>query len=159
MRYTTYGKTGVEVSAVGFGGMRFDQQNRSDEENAEIVRYACSKGINYFDTAPGYGRSEDIFGIAFKDMPGEFLVSTKLNPWTHETAEATREGVLKSLERMGVDKINFFHIWCLRTMADYELAIKPGAQYDGLHETVPRRTRASGPPTDRLRGRLRPSAD
>jgi aryl-alcohol dehydrogenase-like predicted oxidoreductase len=81
MIYNTYGKTGKKVSAVGFGGMRFDE-TKSNAENAELVRYANSKGINYFDTAPGYcsDTSEDIFGEAFKDMPGDFYVSTKGMP-------------------------------------------------------------------------------
>lgn len=132
MRYTEYGKTGVKVSVVGFGGMRFDQKNRSDEQNAEVVRYACGKGINYFDTAPGYGRSEDIFGVAFRDMPGEFIVSTKAMPAADDTAQSAREAVQKSLDRMGVDKINFLHVWCLRKMEHYELAVRPGGMYDGL---------------------------
>jgi predicted aldo/keto reductase-like oxidoreductase len=78
MRYATYGKTGKRVSVIGFGGMRFDT-GLSQDENAELVRYASSKGINYFDTAPGYcgDQSEDIYGLAFQDMPGEFFVSTK----------------------------------------------------------------------------------
>ena len=53
MYYKEYGRTGKKVSAVGFGGMRFDM-SRSIKDNAELVRYANSKGINYFDTAPGY---------------------------------------------------------------------------------------------------------
>jgi aryl-alcohol dehydrogenase-like predicted oxidoreductase len=65
MLYSEYGKTGAKVSAVGFGGMRFDT-SRSNEENAQLLLYAQSKGINFFDTAPGYcnDMSEDIFGIA-----------------------------------------------------------------------------------------------
>ena len=49
MIYKTYGKTGKKVSAVGFGGMRFDQ-SKSIKENAELIRYANSKlnvVINY----------------------------------------------------------------------------------------------------------------
>ncbi len=74
MRYVEYGKTGKKVSVVGFGGMRFDL-NKSNEENAELLKYANAKGINYFDTAPGYckDRSEDIFGIALQDMPKDFM--------------------------------------------------------------------------------------
>ena len=133
MRYTEYGKTGKKVSVVGFGGMRFDQK-RPDKQNAELVRYACSKGINYFDTAPGYGKSEDIFGLAFKDMPGDYWVSTKAMPTRYDTAAGAHEAVKKSLDRMGVPKIHFFHIWCLRKMEHYELAMKPGGLYDGLVE-------------------------
>ena len=67
MIYKPYGNTGKHVSAVGFGGMRFDT-SRSNEENAELVRYACGKGINYFDTAPDYcdDQSEDIYGAGLQ---------------------------------------------------------------------------------------------
>lgn len=133
MIYNTYGKTGKKVSAVGFGGMRFDE-SKTRQENAELVRYANSQGINYFDTAPRYcnDTSEDIYGEAFKDMPGQFYVSTKGMPTELDTAEKAIAAVKKSLQRLGVKKINFYHIWCIRKMDHYELAMKPGGQYDGL---------------------------
>jgi predicted aldo/keto reductase-like oxidoreductase len=137
MKYTRYGKTDKTVSVVGFGGLRFDL-NKTNEENAELVKYAYSKGINYFDTAPGYcdGRSEEIFGVAFREMMKEgktdFYVSTKGRPTVFDTAEKSIEGVKKSLERLGVPKIDFYHIWCIRKMEHYELAMKKGGQYEGL---------------------------
>ncbi|WP_211724915.1 aldo/keto reductase, partial [Klebsiella pneumoniae] len=62
-------KTGKMDSVVGYGGLRFDLE-KSNQENADLVKYAYEKGINYFDTAPGYcdDRSEDIFGLAFRQM-------------------------------------------------------------------------------------------
>ena len=133
MQYSEYGKTGKKVSAVGFGGMRFDT-TLSTEENAELVRYANSQGINYFDTAPGYcnSQSEKIFGEAFKDMPGQYYVSTKGMPQTFDTAKKAREGVKRSMDTMGIDKIDFYHVWCLRKMEHYHLAMKKGGQYEGL---------------------------
>lgn len=133
MIYKTYGKTGKRVSAVGFGGMRFDT-TRPQEENAELLHYAQSKGINYFDTAPGYCQdtSEDIFGLALRDMKGDFFLSTKGNPESVDTAEKAVELLKRSLERLGVDKIDFYHIWCLRKMEHYDLAMRPGGQYEGL---------------------------
>ena len=133
MIYNTYGKTGKKVSAVGFGGMRFDE-TKSRQENAELIRYANSKGINYFDTAPGYcsDTSEDIFGEAFKNMPGDFYVSTKGMPTKFDTAEKAISAVKKSIKRLGVKKIDFYHIWCIRKADHYELAMKPGGQYEGL---------------------------
>ena len=133
MQYSEYGRSGKRVSAVGFGGMRFDL-SRSHEENADLVRYASSLGINYFDTAPGYGdgESEIIFGKAFTDMPNPFYVSTKGMPVFYDTAEKTRELVQQSLERMGVPVIHFYHVWCLRKMEHYALAMRPGGMYDGL---------------------------
>lgn len=133
MIYKTYGKTGKKVSAVGFGGMRFDEK-KSIKENAELVRYANKMGINYFDTAPGYcsDTSELIFGEAFKEMPGKFYVSTKGMPTKFDTAEKSIAAVKESIKRLGVKKIDFYHIWCIRKEEQYDLAMKPGGQYDGL---------------------------
>jgi len=133
MIYKSYGNTGIKLSAVGFGGMRFDIE-RSMEENAGLVRYACSKGINYFDTAPSYcdDLSEEIYGLAFRDMPGPFYVSTKARPQENDTADKARASVERSLQRLGVSKIDFYHIWCIRKTEHYELAMQPGGQYDGL---------------------------
>ena len=133
MRYVEYGRTGKQVSVVGFGAMRFDL-GRSRTENADLVRYASAQGINYFDTAPGYcnDESEAICGEAFKAMPNGFYVSTKGMPTEFDTAEKAREAVLRSLDRMGVPKIHFYHVWCLRKMEHYELAMQPGGQYEGL---------------------------
>jgi len=127
MIYKEYGKTGEKVSVIGFGGMRFDI-SKSKEENTELLRYANAEGINYFDTAPTYceDQSEDIFGIAFKNMPADFYVSTKGNPHEFNTAKKAKEAVKKSLDRLGIPKIHFYHIWCLLKMEHYELAMKPG---------------------------------
>ncbi|RKY12439.1 MAG: aldo/keto reductase [Planctomycetota bacterium] len=136
MVYSQYGTTGARVSAVGFGGMRFDE-SRPDAENARLLLYAQSKGINYFDTAPGYceDHSEDIFGIALKqmaDIRDQIYISTKGMPANFNTADKARKAVEKSLKRLNVDKIDFYHVWCIRRMDQYELAMKKGGQYEGL---------------------------
>lgn len=136
MIYKEYGKTGIKVSAVGFGGMRFDE-TKSNEENAELLHYAREKGINYFDTAPMYcsDTSEDIFGIAIEqmsDVRDEFYVSTKGMPTEFDTADKARAAVEKSLKRIKSGYIDFYHVWCIRTMEQYELAMKKGGQYEGL---------------------------
>lgn len=133
MRYAPYGKTGKQVSVVGFGGMRFDTE-RSNEANAELLLHARAQGINYFDTAPMYcnEQSETIFGLAFQQMEEDYFVSTKGMPVHHDTADKARDAVQASLETMQIDKIHFYHVWCLRKMAHYELAMRPGGQYEGL---------------------------
>lgn len=134
MKYVPYGTTGKTVSTLGFGGMRFDTEKRSMEENADLVRYASSQGITYFDTAPGYcgDKSEEIFGLAFQDMPNDFYVATKIMPDAAPTADDARKAVDKSLKRLGVERIHFFHVWCLRHMGHYEKAMQKGGLYEGL---------------------------
>ena len=134
MKYSEYGNTGKLVSAVGFGGMRFDME-KSMEENADLVRYAFDKGINYFDTAPAYcdGKSEQIYGMAFKNMPRDkFFVTDKLMPTSVNNAQDAYDTVRSFLDLMNVEYIDFFHIWCLRKMEHFEMAMQPGALYDGL---------------------------
>ena len=119
-----YGRTGKQISAVGFGGMRFANQD-DIEGNAEIVRYGHSHGINYFDTAPGYGKSEDIFGAAFKHMDREsFYVSTKSGKAKGDDLRADLE---RSLQRMGLEKIDVFHIWYVLSPEVWKQRLEGGA--------------------------------
>ena len=133
MRYSAFGKTGKMVSAIGFGGMRFDL-TQTAEANAGLVKYAFDKGINYFDTAPGYcdDKSEELFGIGFRKLPRDkYFVATKLMP-VHVAGELEAyEKVKKSVERMGVEYIDFFHVWCIRRMEHFDLAMN-GGLYNAL---------------------------
>lgn len=136
MIYKPYGKTGLNVSAVGFGGMRFDLK-QSDQDNAALLEYAVDRGINYLDTAPGYcdDKSEDIFGLGIRKMASrreQFYVSTKGMPEKYDTVEKAIEAVDTSLKRLNTDYLDFYHVWCIRKWDQYELAMKPGGQYEGL---------------------------
>ena len=114
MIYRKYGNTGLDVSVIGFGGMRFpDQENV--EQASTLVKAAYDAGINYFDTAIGYGKSEELFGAAFKEMKKTraqkpFYVSSK----TFAADESSvRKDLETSLTRMGLDYLDFYHVWCL----------------------------------------------
>ncbi|MDW7672101.1 MAG: aldo/keto reductase [Bacillota bacterium] len=130
MIYRPYGSTGKMVSVIGFGGMRF---GKDDDYAAEVVRHANTKGINYFDTAPFYcdDRSEFIFGKAIRKMPGEYYVSTKSLIRKEKTADEVRARIEKSLARMGVNQINFFHMWCIMDLEQYRNIMAPGGPYEG----------------------------
>ena len=65
MQYRNFGKTGIKVSALGFGTMRFPLLHDEvvDEERAiRMIRHAIDEGVNYIDTAYPYhlGESEMI---------------------------------------------------------------------------------------------------
>lgn len=120
MIYKTYGKTGIKVSTIGFGGMRFANQKDVDA-CASLVQAAYDAGINYFDTAPGYGDSELLFGAAFKQMlrtraKRPFYVATKSMRVEPDEVRAELE---KSLQRMGLDAVDFHHVWCVMSPEDY----------------------------------------
>jgi len=117
----TYGNTGIEVTALGFGGMRFEKPEDIDH-SAETVFHAFEKGITYFDTAPGYcsDKSEEAVGAAIKEMKKTgkpFVISTKsMKPDGNEL----RADLEKSLKRLNLDSIDFYHCWYILTMDDWE---------------------------------------
>ncbi|HBC87775.1 MAG TPA: aldo/keto reductase [Lentisphaeria bacterium] len=127
MIYNEYGKTGIKVSAIGMGGMRFENQE-DPEACASLMKAAYDSGINYFDTAIGYGKSEELFGIAIKEMlktrsKKPFYIATKTGGGT---AEAVRKDLEVSLKRMNLDYIDFYHVWCIMSLDKYRERVKNG---------------------------------
>lgn len=121
-----YGKTGKKISAVSFGAMRFANPQDHDA-NAEVVLHAYRKGINYFDTAPFYCKdhSEDIVGAAIGQMDrSKVFVSTKC---ADADGGKLRESLERSLKRMRVEWIDFFHIWCIVHPGQWEERKAKGA--------------------------------
>jgi len=134
MLYTKFGNTGVTASRLGFGCMRFERPMDTDAM-AEVVLHAFNRGITYFDTAPGYcdDQSEIIVGTAIKEIRKSvrpFFVSTKTMA---AEPDAIRRQCETSLKRLGVDAIDFYHVWCLVQPEDL-----PGRKRKGVLEAFAR---------------------
>lgn len=136
MIYREFGQTGKRLSVLGFGGIRFPKElymtEPGREKLAELVCEAGRNGINYFDTAPSYcnQKGELIYGMAFRHMK-DFYVSTKSQISEDPTADAVRRRLETSLKRMGLEKINFYHMWCILDIGQYRRIIAPGGPYWG----------------------------
>lgn len=123
MQYRRLGATGLEISAIAFGGAplglanyldRWDPNNPEDEARGiQALQRAAQLGINYFDTAIGYGngRSEQIMGKALREAgllnapagkPRVYL-ATKTGKRVPEEILQTTEA---SLANLGVDCID-----------------------------------------------------
>lgn len=129
MFYKEYGNTGIKVSAVGMGCMRYNDEDVKAgrlEKCAETALYAHEKGINYFDTAPFYcdDKSETITGIALSQLPRDsYYVTSKVNKGVLKnvcTAQTFRARLEKSLERLKVDYIDFYHLWCMLSVESFD---------------------------------------
>src|SRR5712691_4577922 len=85
MKYRTLGRTGLRVSLVGLGTggpSRLGQGSGVPEPEAHrLVRRALELGINFIDTAAGYGESEAILGRALQGVPQDACgIATKFSP-------------------------------------------------------------------------------
>jgi predicted aldo/keto reductase-like oxidoreductase len=121
MIYREYGRTGKKLSAVGFGGMRFKEID-NHERCVEMMVAAAEGGVNYFDTAPKYfgTRSEEVFGKGLAELRRRglpYYASTKT--FAADEAAVRRE-VEGQLKRMNLESIDFYHVWCITSLADWQ---------------------------------------
>ena len=128
MLYKEYGRTGISLGAIGCGGMRLPNPQRHADGIA-ILHAARRAGINYFDTAPFYcdDQSEDIFGEALRSMPPSPLPLYVSSKCSRPSGSDFRRGLEKSLSRLGLPRIDFFHVWCVMDPADWKSRVDGGA--------------------------------
>ncbi len=119
MEYRTLGRTGLRVSVLGIGTggpSQFGQNTGVPEADVgRMVRRALALGVNFFDTAAGYGESEAILGRALTGVPREdYVLATKVqvarDAWTSSPDDVVAS-VERSLARLRVDVIDImqFH--------------------------------------------------
>jgi predicted aldo/keto reductase-like oxidoreductase len=106
MQKRRLGRTGLEVSVIGFGGIPIIALTRS--EAVRVVRHAYEKGITYFDTARAYGDSEEKIGAALRDVRDEVVIATKTHQRTRE--DAARAGLKQSLRNLQTDRIDLVQL-------------------------------------------------
>jgi aryl-alcohol dehydrogenase-like predicted oxidoreductase len=136
MRYRTFGRTGWQVSEIGYGmwGMA-GWTGSDDEESLGALGRAMALGCNFFDTAWAYGagKSEQLLGRTLGKKRTGVRVATKIPPknmkWPAkaeypltDTYPAThiREYTEKSLANLGIETIDLqqFHVWSDAWAAD-----------------------------------------
>ena len=114
MQQVVLGRTGMNVSRIGFGGLFVASFAAQYEEAERAVRQARGMGINYFDTAPGYGNSEEVLGKALRDDKAPLVLSTKLGgrpqPFLPQDPACLRASVEESLRLLGRDVIDILMI-------------------------------------------------
>ncbi len=156
MKYRRFGRTGWQVSEIGYGmwGMA-GWTGADDAESMRALNRAVDLGCNFFDTAWAYGQghSEELLGQLVRSRPGTVLyTATKIPPknmqWPSRSeytlddtfpAEHIRGYAESSLRNLGLDHVDLiqFHVWEDAWAADerWQRAVE-GLKRDGLVRAV-----------------------
>jgi len=104
-----YGKTGVQISIVGFPG--FALRDTTDETfTGRLVAESIERGVNYFDVAADYGNAEAVLGPVLAPYRKEIFLSSKTAKRTAEGAAADLKRTLERLKTDHLDLYNLHHI-------------------------------------------------
>jgi aryl-alcohol dehydrogenase-like predicted oxidoreductase len=114
MRYRTLGRTGLQVSELGLGGLFVSRAGGDREQAATAIHRALDLDVNLIDTAPGYYDSEEVIGTALEGVSQQPYVSTKLGgrpqPFDPKDKTALRQSVEESLRLLRRDHIDLLLI-------------------------------------------------
>lgn len=100
-----YGKTGIKLSIIGFGGIVVmdAEQNHANH----VVAEAIERGVNYFDVAPTYGDAELKLGPALEPFRKNAFLACKT---TERTAEGSAAELKESLKRLRTDHFDLYQL-------------------------------------------------
>ena len=128
MEYTKLGKTGLEISRMGFGGIPI--QKVDVPAVRALMERMAEKGVNYIDTARGYTVSEAYIGEALEGMRDKFVLATKSMA---RTREAMAKDIETSLANLRTDYIDLYQVHN-PGLADLDAVIAPGGALEALQE-------------------------
>jgi uncharacterized protein len=131
MKSVRLGKTNLEVSRVGIGGIPI--QRPSEDEAIKIIHRALDLGINFIDTAAGYGASEERIGKALVGRRDQVIIATKSGQ--PSKAEAMTE-LERSLKRLKTDVIDIWQLHNISSSEKYAQVTGPGGSLEAAHEAL-----------------------
>ena len=127
MRRTVLGKSGLEVSAVGFGAIPI--QRVSEMDAVAALHRAFELGVNFIDTADSYGDSQRKIGKAIANRRDGLVLASK-------GGASTREGIIgqidNSLAEMGVEHIDLYQFHNIGTAQKWDEISAPGGAMEGM---------------------------
>ncbi len=129
MRYRTLGKTGLQVSIIGFGAAPLGgiYGPFTETECTQTVHQAIDEGINLFDTSPYYGikLGEEVLGRTLKVVREKVILATKCGRITQTDFNFKADFIVKSMEeslqRLQTDHVDIFQAHDIEFEADLDM--------------------------------------
>lgn len=107
------GKTGLEVSILGYGALEL--KHLDEKQASYLMNELLDSGVNYVDTSPDYKLSEEQVGKAISHRRSDYILATKTGDNLHGSEPAriwTRENILGNLEHsLKMLKTDYIDVW------------------------------------------------
>jgi len=129
LRKRRLGRTKLQVSIIGFGGMWLGEL--STNAARKVVKRAFDLGVNYFDTARGYKGSEKKLGSALQNVRDECVIATKTGSRTRRESLAE---VKKSLHALQTDRMDILQLHGIDDSRTLKKAIALGGALETCKE-------------------------
>ena len=138
MKYNPLGNTGMDISAIAYGGIvsagYYDEIGYPDlDQNASdrFVEFAVDHGVNYFDVAPSYGNAEEQLGNSLKPYRQKIHLACKAGKRDRTGAE---KELKQSLKRLHTDYFDIYQLHAISSMNDVNAAFAPGGVMELIRE-------------------------
>lgn len=109
------GRTGKELSIIGFGGILVMDETASESER--LVQKAIDNGINYFDVAPNYGNAQEMLGPALKPYRDDVFLACKSELRDYD---GVMSDFSESLRLLKTDHIDLYQLHAVTTDEDVD---------------------------------------
>jgi predicted aldo/keto reductase-like oxidoreductase len=131
MKTLRLGKTGLQVSRVGMGGIPI--QRPPLDEAVRVIQRGLDLGVNLIDTSLGYGDSEERIGQALAGRREQVIIATK-GGWRNKAAAA--ESIDRSLQRLDTEYIDLWQFHGVNTLEGYEGLFGPDGAMAGAQAAL-----------------------
>lgn len=122
-----FGRTGHASSRAIFGAAALASMKPARAET--VLEMLLTYGVNHIDTAAGYGDSELRVAPWLRQHPGAFFLATKTR---ERTSAGAREGLERSLERLGADRVDLLQLHNLVDPEEWEIAMGSGGALEAV---------------------------
>lgn len=126
---TAFGSTGHDSSRVIFGAAVLAGVDQATADRALDV--LLEYGVNHLDVAASYGDAEVRIAPWLRRNPDTFFLATKTGERSYAAA---REEIRRSLDRLGVDRVDLIQLHNLVDVIEWEIALSPGGALEAALE-------------------------
>ena len=131
MQMRRLGKTDLEPTVIGFGGVVVSKETQDDANR--MIAEAFDAGIRYFDVAPQYGDAQQRMGPALEPYRDNVMLACKT---LERDAEGARKELEDSLTKLRTDHFDLYQMHAVSSLDEAKQLLGPGGAIEAFKEAL-----------------------